>query len=87
MFGLSISDPLADPTVALCRRAVDICIGGDLRLCISPPMRQISIDQIEAARLDRRRFFGAPTLRSASGDSADAGADDDPHGDLVFPGL
>jgi raffinose/stachyose/melibiose transport system permease protein len=57
--GLSISDPLADPDRSLYAvAAVDIWHWwGFLAVVFLAAMRQISIDQIEAARLDGAGFF------------------------------
>ena len=57
--GFSISDPLADPDRSLYAvAAVDIWHWwGFLAVVFLSAMRQISIDQIEAARLDGAGFF------------------------------
>ncbi|WP_298362644.1 sugar ABC transporter permease [uncultured Bradyrhizobium sp.] len=57
--GLSISDPLADPDRSLYAvAAVDIWHWwGFLAVVYFAAMRQISVDQIEAARLDGAGFF------------------------------
>jgi raffinose/stachyose/melibiose transport system permease protein len=57
--GLSVSDPLADPDRSLYAvAAVDIWHWwGFLAVVFFAAMRQISIDQIEAARLDGAGFF------------------------------
>jgi raffinose/stachyose/melibiose transport system permease protein len=56
---LSISDPLADPDRSLYAvAAVDIWHWwGFLAVVFFAAMRQISVDQIEAARLDGAGFF------------------------------
>jgi raffinose/stachyose/melibiose transport system permease protein len=57
--GLSVSDPLADPDRSLYAvAAVDIWHWwGFLAVVFFAAMRQISVDQIEAARLDGAGFF------------------------------